>query len=87
VWVRAPPGEETECRPADQQNPDHAETVALTSGGAWGAALALAGLCTALAYILYFRLLASAGGSEGTAAISRSLPGAECSSRQAVAVR
>ncbi|MFG6469042.1 DMT family transporter [Roseateles sp. BYS87W] len=31
------------------------------SGVAWGAALALAGLCTAVAYILYFRLMSRVG--------------------------
>jgi drug/metabolite transporter (DMT)-like permease len=35
--------------------------AAMPSGGAWGAALALAGLCTALAYILYFRLMSRVG--------------------------
>ncbi|MCW7538269.1 DMT family transporter [Aquabacterium sp. A7-Y] len=35
--------------------------AATPSAGAWGAALALALLCTGLAYILYFRLLARVG--------------------------
>lgn len=35
--------------------------AALPSGTAWGAALALAGLCTALAYIMYFRLMSRVG--------------------------
>ncbi len=35
--------------------------AAMPSGGAWGAALGLAGLCTALAYILYFRLMSRVG--------------------------
>lgn len=35
--------------------------AALPSGTAWGAALALAALCTALAYILYFRLMSRVG--------------------------
>lgn len=35
--------------------------AAMPSGGAWGAAVALAGLCTALAYILYFRLMSRVG--------------------------
>lgn len=35
--------------------------AAMPSGTAWGAALALAALCTALAYILYFRLMSRVG--------------------------
>lgn len=35
--------------------------AATPSAGAWGAALALAVACTALAYLLYFRLIANAG--------------------------
>lgn len=35
--------------------------AAMPGGVAWGAALALAALCTALAYILYFRLMSRVG--------------------------
>ena len=35
--------------------------AAMPSGGAWASALGLAGLCTALAYILYFRLMSRVG--------------------------
>lgn len=35
--------------------------AAMPSNVAWGSALALAGLCTALAYILYFRLMSRVG--------------------------
>jgi drug/metabolite transporter (DMT)-like permease len=35
--------------------------AAMPSVGAWGSAVGLAGLCTALAYILYFRLMSRVG--------------------------
>ncbi|MBW8843865.1 MAG: DMT family transporter [Burkholderiales bacterium] len=35
--------------------------AAMPGGGAWGAAFGLAALCTALAYILYFRLMSRVG--------------------------
>ncbi|MCE4555878.1 DMT family transporter [Roseateles cellulosilyticus] len=35
--------------------------AALPGGIAWGSAVALAGLCTALAYVLYFRLMSRVG--------------------------
>ena len=40
---------------------DHPWSLALPSAGTWGAVLGIALLCTAVAYILYFRILASAG--------------------------
>jgi drug/metabolite transporter (DMT)-like permease len=40
---------------------DHPWSLALPSARTWGAVLGIALLCTAIAYILYFRILASAG--------------------------
>jgi drug/metabolite transporter (DMT)-like permease len=40
---------------------DHPWSLALPSARTWGAVLGIAVLCTAVAYILYFRILASAG--------------------------
>jgi drug/metabolite transporter (DMT)-like permease len=40
---------------------DHPWSLAMPSAETWGAVLGVAVLCTAVAYILYFRILASAG--------------------------
>jgi drug/metabolite transporter (DMT)-like permease len=40
---------------------DHPWSLAMPSAATWGAVLGVAVLCTAVAYILYFRILASAG--------------------------
>ncbi len=42
---------------------DHPWTLSMPGAGVWGAMISIAVLCTVIAYILYFRILATAGAS------------------------